>query len=111
MEQKFCPVCKLPIFENYIFCPNCGSNLKEAASPSLGKQISVYALSLLLPPLGLWPGIRYLRREDPKAKQVGTIAIILTIVSSILTIWFSIGFINTVTQTVNQQLNIQQLGY
>lgn len=111
MEQKFCPVCKTPVFDNYIFCANCGANLKEAAAPSMGKQISIYLVSLLLPPLGLLPGIRYLRRDDPVAKRVGMITIILTIVSTVLTIWLSWGFVATVQKTINQQMTIPDLGY
>ena len=111
MDQKFCPACKLPIFESYLFCPNCGVNLKEAGAPTLGKQISVYLVSILLPPLGLFPAIRYIRRDDSISKRVGFVALILTIISTAVTIWFTLGFINTVNKTLNQQINIQQLGY
>jgi uncharacterized membrane protein YqaE (UPF0057 family) len=112
MEQKLCPICKFGIIEGYVFCPHCGYKLKDAVFEiSLSKQIGIYLLSFFLPPLGLFPGISYLRNPDQKAKHVGLIAVFLTILASILTIWATIGFINTVNKTLNQQINIQQLGY
>ena len=114
MEQKFCPVCKLPIFDSYIFCPNCGAKIREVVfTISVGKQISVYLISVLLPPLGVWPGIKYLLNPDEKAKKVGLIAIILTVISSIITIWMTISVLNGINKSLGTQLNqqqIQQLG-
>ena len=78
---------------------------------SVEKQIGVYLLSFFLPPLGLFPGIRYLKNPDDKAKHVGLIAIFLTILSTIITVWATIGIINQVNKSLNQQINIQQLGY
>jgi hypothetical protein len=78
---------------------------------SVAKQIGLYLLSFLLPPLGLWPGIRYLKNSDEKVRHVGLIAIFLTILSIIISIWAYIGFIKAVNKTLNQQVSIQQLGY
>ena len=80
MEPQFCPVCKFGIVEGYVFCPHCGTKLKDVPfTISLEKQIGIYLLSFFLPPLGLFPGIRYLKNPDEKAKHVGLIAIFLTI--------------------------------
>lgn len=112
MEQKFCPICKFGIIDGYIFCPHCGAKLKDVQFEiSIGKQIGIYLLSFFLPPLGLFPGIRLLKNPDDKAKHVGLVAIFLTILATILTIWATIGFVNSVNRTLNQQINIQQLGY
>lgn len=74
-------------------------------SMTVGRQIYIYLLSFLLPPLGLWPGIKYLKQRDEKSRMIGFIAIALTIISTIITIWFTFGFINTFNQQLNQQLN------
>lgn len=79
--------------------------MKDAPiSVSIEKQIGVYALSVLLPPLGLWPGIKYLKAADSKAKTVGIIAIALTIISIIITLWVSVGIFSQVNQGINAQL-------
>ena len=76
-------------------CPNCGKKIKEPpVLTSIGKQISIYLISFLLPPFGLAPGIRYLMQPDQKAKIIGIVAILLTIVSIGLTIWFTMNFLN-----------------
>ncbi len=84
------------------FCPHCGTSLKDKGpSTSLGKQITVYAISLLLPPLGYWYGWKYLKQSDAASKKIGWAAIILTTASIILTTWGSVSILNS----VNQQLN------
>lgn len=112
MEQA-CPQCHYQVQPLFYFCPNCGKNLKPAPlSTSIGKQISIYALSVFLPPLGIIPGMKYLFQKDSNAKLVGLIAILLTIISSGLTVWYTIGFINTINKQVNSQLNnYQDLGF
>ena len=114
MEQIICKYCGQNVFTNYYFCPYCGKKLIEPPI-TLVKEISVYLLSVLLPPLGLWPGIRYILQKDQKAKRVGTIAIILTIISTVVTLYFSIIAFNGISKTINAQLNqsseLQNLGY
>lgn len=112
MEQNFCPRCKSALAPIVNFCPTCGFLIKEPpVVMSIKKQIGLYLVSFLLPPLGLWPGIKYLKNSDEKVRHVGLIAIFLTILSIIISTWAYIGFIKTVNKTLNQQINIQQLGY
>ena len=74
---KICPKCALPILSEFYFCPNCGKQLRsKPISVSIMKQTGVYLLSFLLPPLGLYPGIKYILHGDTKTKVVGVIAII-----------------------------------
>lgn len=96
-EVLSCPFCHYPTIEAFYYCPNCGKSLKLAPI-SIFKQIGIYAISILLPPLGLWPGIKYLRQGTGKARTVGLIAIILTLISSAITIWITIVFIGQITQ-------------
>ena len=114
-EQKPCPKCKLPILDTYYFCPNCGKSLKlKPSATSVLTQIGIYLLSALLPPLGLWPGIKYLRTENGKAKVIGAVAIFLTIVSTVLTILLTMKLVNQFKDTLTNQINLgqyQSLGF
>lgn len=111
MDQPTCPKCQLPVLANFYFCPNCGKSLRpKPLSVTVGKQIGVYLLSFLLPPLGLWPGIKYLRQSDDKAKIVGLVAIVLTILSIGISIYYFGVLMKTINQTINSQLNLPQAG-
>lgn len=105
MEQHYCSVCHQPIVETYYFCPNCGKKIHEPPpSTTITKQLSIYAVSILLPPLGLWPGIRYLRQPDQKTRMIGWIAIILTVVSTVVTVRLTLDIMNMMQTTIQDQL-------
>lgn len=88
------------------FCANCGKNLKEKPlSTSPAMEILYYLGSLALPPLGIIWGIKYLRQADPKAKRIGVVSIILTLISGIITIIWTMNLINGVSAQLNSQLN------
>lgn len=111
--QLTCKYCGYPISANFFFCPNCGKKLHEPPI-TIARQIGLYALSVFLPPLGLWPGIKYLQQKDPKAKIVGSIAIILTIVSILITIQLTMSFLTGSlggSSAGNQIQELQNLGY
>lgn len=100
--QIICPKCKATNLSSANFCQACGKQLREMPlSTSVLKQLGIYLLSFFLPPLGLMPGIKYLRVHDSKANIVGLIAIILTIVSIILTLWTFSGLLDTYTKLLN----------
>jgi uncharacterized membrane protein YqaE (UPF0057 family) len=103
MEQTICKFCGQTVLANYYFCPYCGKKLIEPPITAM-REIGVYLLSVFLPPLGLWPGIKYLTQKNEKAKRVGTIAIILTIISVVVTIWISIGLVNNISQSLSTQM-------
>jgi hypothetical protein len=113
MEQKKCPSCNLPVLESFNFCPNCGEKLKDSsASVTISRQISIYALSILVPPLGLWPGIHYVRQKNEKAKLVGVVAIVLTILSTVVSIWLTIIYVGNPLTEMNNQLHLLKMtGY
>jgi hypothetical protein len=111
MDQQLCRFCNSPVSSNFFFCPTCGKKLHEPPI-TIAKQISVYAISILFPPLGLWPGIRYVMQKDEKTRTVGIIAIILTIVSTIITIWLFMNTLSSITSGIGMPLNqYQNLGY
>jgi len=114
--QTTCKYCGFPLSDNFFFCPNCGKKIKEPpVDMGIVKQIGIYALSFLLPPLGLLPAFKYLRQKEPKAKIVGVIVIILTIVSIVLTIQFAFSILNTSIglsgNSTDQLQQLQNLGY
>ena len=94
----------VPMF--YTFCPHCGKPLNaKPLSTTLFSQIWIYAVSVLLPPLGLWPGIKYFRSSDAKAQRMGTIAIVLTVASTIITLWLTFAFVQNYINDINSALN------
>lgn len=103
---SICSVCHQPVQAEHYFCANCGHSLKEKPVPiTPAAQLGVYALSIFLPPLGLWPGIKYLSKENPHAKRVGWIAIGLTIFSSAASIWAMFSLYEIYLSQLNAILN------
>jgi hypothetical protein len=107
MESSLkCRYCNANVASFDFFCPNCGKQLKaKEISVSIGKQIGVYLLSFFLPPLGLWPAIKYLRHGDAVSKRIGIIAIVLTVISIIITLWSFSAFLNLISGQLNSQIN------
>ena len=108
-SQTTCVYCKANISESDSFCPNCGKELKEnPLSTTFLKQLLIYSVSFFLPPLGIWPGIKYLRQSDEKSKKIGLAAIFLTIISIVITSWLTIGLINSFNKELSNQFNLYQ---
>ena len=101
-----CPVCHQPIQSEFYFCPNCGKSLKEKPlSTSISARIILYTLSIVTPMLcfltiSSWRGWKYFKSSDPRAKQIGVIAIILITLSTIVTVWLVYSFTIQLTQTL-----------
>ena len=76
-------------------------------STSVATQIGVYLLSFFLPPFGLIPALRYMRQTDRKSKIIGVVAIVLTAISLVVSVYYAIIFINQFNQTLTSQLNLQ----
>lgn len=105
--QQNCQYCTKLISASDYFCPSCGKKLKDKPqSTTAGRQIFVYLLSFFLPPLGLWPGIKYLKQQDDKSRMIGFIALALTVISIALTVWFTIGFMDQFNKQLNSSLNL-----
>lgn len=108
-ESGGCPVCHAAVRPTDYFCFNCGRSLKpRPPSTSIFSQALLYLGSLFLPPLGLIWGWRYLRQANPSSKIVGVVAILITIISLIVTTWLVVKTVNTVNVQVNQQLRLLQ---
>ncbi len=80
-----CSKCHTQIRSTDYYCYNCGTPAQPVPlSISVLKQIGLYLGSTFLFPLGLIWGIRYLVQKDPKAKIVGAICLLITVVIGLL---------------------------
>lgn len=106
ISQEVCPKCHTPVALQDNFCPHCGNVLLRHIS--IGKQIWIYFVSVVMPPFGLVWTFRYIRSSYSQIRWVGIVAAILTGVSLIVTVWLTMGFVNGVNQQVQQQLSPYQ---
>ena len=108
LPVPICPQCHQPVSPDAYFCPNCGKALKEKPpETTVLTQIKIYAVSALLPPLGLIYVWKYYFLPDKKSKQIAIIALVLTIVMTVITVWITIDAVNSFNQTLNSALNGQ----
>lgn len=99
-----CPVCHQDVKSSDYFCFNCGKNLKPKPPSTSGVgQLIVYLESIFLPPYGIIIGIRYLRQKENKAKVVGGVAVILTILSIVVFTKITMNLINNINTQMNNQ--------
>jgi hypothetical protein len=103
-----CPRCHFSVKPEYYFCPNCGAKLTEAPlGTGVVDQLLLYAFSIILPwilylAITKWQGIKYLRAPDKNAKQIGFIALILLVVSSIVAFWIMDVWVQNFLQSFSQ---------
>ena len=78
--ETSCPACNAAVTPEVNFCSQCGKQIKEPPfSISILKQVLVYFVSFFLAPFGLGYAFKYLRLSDKRAKRLGIVAILLTI--------------------------------
>jgi len=107
MEIAVCPSCHTIVRPTDYFCFNCGKSLKSGPrSTSASAQAVLYIKSVLLPPLGIWWALPYLRENNQKSRVVGVIAIILTFISLAISFKLATDLMNTVNQQVNDAVNL-----
>ena len=78
-------------------------------------QLLLYGFSIVLPimcylAIGYWQGIKYIESPDPKAKQIGFIALALLLISSAITFWISVQWLNGQIQSAVNTTNVSGLG-
>lgn len=106
LTSTICASCGAVVPINYTFCPNCGKPLTyKPLSTTVFSQIWIYGISVFLPPMGFWPGVKYFKSSDPKAQKMGMIAIVLTVVSTILSIWLTFYFVQSYLGDINSALS------
>jgi hypothetical protein len=107
-----CRVCHQPILPTYYFCPNCGTKLITAPlSVSFSTQLGIYLFSIILPALcflfiSKWPGLKYIRSNNQKAKWVGVVALILLLISTIVLGWLAYVGTQNLAESIDQALNV-----
>lgn len=103
---QLCPHCHQPVSAADMFCPHCGKRLIDQIG--IGKQIWIYAVSFLGPPLGIIYFFRYVGSKQSAIKRIAVIALILTIISTLITVWWFMGVYNNTQQQLQQ---FQGIGY
>lgn len=109
--QFVCPNCGNITAPDDTFCSHCGAKLNTPVAIGIGKQIWIYFVSIFLPPLGLIWVWKYLRNGTSQQKRIAWIALILTVIASIITIWVTIGFLQGVQNQINSVSNFSNLQY
>lgn len=110
--EQNCPYCRFLLTSVVNFCPHCGKRLtKEALSTGFLKQAVLYLASFFLTPFGLWWAFKYLRQDDKKAKKIGLIIILLTIVSLALAFWLSKTVVKNINQSIKEQTELLEMAY
>ena len=109
ISETICPTCHLLVPPNSYFCPNCGKPIiSKPLEVSLWAQIVAYSVAIFLPPFGYWTAAKYLKQSDDTSKRIGLIVIILTTISIIAAVWFTVDAVNSASQMVN---NLNVTGY
>ena len=95
--ETSCPACNAAVAPKANFCSQCGKQIHEPPfSISIAKQILVYFVSFFLAPLGLGYAFKYLRLSDKRAKRIGIVAILLTILGIVTVILTASTFMNSI---------------
>lgn len=105
-QQFVCPNCGSIIAPNDKFCSKCGAKLNQPQIVGIGKQIYIYFVSFFLPPFGLIWTWKFLRTDNTKLRIIGWVAAGLTVVSIILTVWVTLGFLQSLQQQLNSYSNL-----
>ncbi len=117
-KMAVCPQCHQPVLPEYYYCPNCGKKLDDQPlSTSIWAQIWLYTFTLIFMPLTCyliythWKGLQYFRSEDPKARRMGLISIILLVISFGFLVWSTWASIVWVQGYVSaQESSISSMG-
>lgn len=106
-----CPQCQTILLPNTNFCPKCGFQIVQNPQViGIGRKVWIYFVSLFLPPLGLIWTFKYLRSDSIQLKRVALIATALTVISIVVSIWFTVSFFQGLQQQYNQIDTYQNLG-
>lgn len=99
-----CPFCHVAVRPADYFCSNCGKNLHAVPlGTSVFDQAKLYLGSVFLAPMGIFWGMRYLREKSDSSKIVGVIAMLLSLVTLIVAIQYTVTFVNTINSQIGSQ--------
>ncbi len=82
-----CPRCHAPVRPTDYYCYNCGKKLRMTP-PSLRIEslVTLFLVSIFLPPLGILMGWPYLREKDWTRRIIGTAAVLANILATFVAI-------------------------
>jgi hypothetical protein len=104
-----CPQCHTVVQPADFFCPTCGKKLKDKPlSTTPLTEIMYYIGSVVLAPLGIWWGIKYLKQPGGACKRIGTVSIILTVLSLVISSILITLYLHSMSGVMNTQLNTLQ---
>lgn len=107
-----CKKCQNEVKLEYYFCPTCGTKLKQPpVSTSIYTQIKYYIGSIVLFPMGIVWGFRYLRDDRTSAKIIGMALILGTIIFGMFIAIWTVQTVNTVSTQINDQMRLINGGY
>jgi len=69
-------------------------------------ELACYAGSLLLPPFGLWWGMKYIKQDGAVSKRIGWMSIVLTILASVIVTVLTVRIFQGINMQVQQQLQM-----
>lgn len=95
-EIIVCPSCQAVASTTANFCAQCGKKLKDTPlSTSVGKQIVIYLVSFFLAPFGLGYAFTYLKQPNTKARTIGIISLVLTVLAIVAVISIATAFMKS----------------
>ena len=80
--------------------------MENQSEITLTKKIIVYFVSIFLPPFGLWYAVKYFKAGDYESRKLAIAAVILTLLSTIITLWMSLSVINSLLQSFSSIQNL-----
>jgi len=107
--EPVCPFCHQIVRDSDFYCSSCGRKLHEKPLPtSIFVELLYYLGSILLPPLGIFWGIKYLKQNDEDAKRIGLLSIVFTVISFIVTIIWTMSLIRSISSQADTILKGNQ---
>lgn len=105
--EPTCPICHVVVRPTDFYCYNCGRNLHAKPLPTgMLAELACYAGSLLLPPFGLWWGMKYIKQDGAVSKRIGWMSIVLTILASVIVTVLTVRIFQGINMQVQQQLQM-----
>ena len=103
-----CPRCHQGVRPADFYCSQCGAHLKPLPPDvSFAGLFKLFSGTIILPPLGILWGWRYLR-GDTKAQLIGMTIIAITVIELSIITMATVQLVNGINAQVNSQLqNIQ----